>query len=263
MDAIKDIQNVSRELLNYVQPIFYNDPIDAAKRLWISIKERRSELCSTNARTAGDDLSLMTSLSFCPYCGKMLDGSTDTSQASAGGSDLAQAIDSIWGEKARLKSEFSRVISQCIYSINNYAENGVAKTLPKQDLSKYDKHYSAIKQSNNRKTLISRIDGFIDSLDNVIDNLSDRIPADTSSRLENAVYDVDEMVKELYDFWDCDIRHLPLISSQKKTIRQRCCTQENNFEIYTILYLLLTQSTKNVLRTIICSRHFLQHRITV
>lgn len=139
-------------------------------------------------------------IEFCPYCGKMLDGSTDTSQASAGGSDLAQAIDSIWGEKARLKSEFSRVISQCIYSINNYAENGVAKTLPKQDLSKYDKHYSAIKQSNNRKTLISRIDGFIDSLDSVIDNLSDRIPADTSSRLESAVYDVDEMVKELYDF---------------------------------------------------------------
>ena len=139
-------------------------------------------------------------IEFCPYCGKMLDGSSDSSRAPTEGSDLAQTIDSIWGEKARLKSEFSRVISQCIYSINNYAENGVAKTLPKQDLSKYDKHYAAIKQSNNRKTLISRIDSFIDSLDSVIDNLSDRIPADTSSRLESAVYDVDEMVKELYDF---------------------------------------------------------------
>lgn len=32
MDTIKDIQDVSRELLNYVQPIFYNDPIDAAKK---------------------------------------------------------------------------------------------------------------------------------------------------------------------------------------------------------------------------------------
>ena len=32
MDSIRDIQNVSRELLNYVQPIFYNDPIDAAKK---------------------------------------------------------------------------------------------------------------------------------------------------------------------------------------------------------------------------------------
>lgn len=32
MDSIMDIQSVSRELLNYVQPIFYNDPIDAAKK---------------------------------------------------------------------------------------------------------------------------------------------------------------------------------------------------------------------------------------
>lgn len=32
MDAIRDIQNVDRKLLNYVQPIFYNDPIDAAKK---------------------------------------------------------------------------------------------------------------------------------------------------------------------------------------------------------------------------------------
>lgn len=32
LDSIKDIQNVSRELLNYVQPIFYNDPVDAAKK---------------------------------------------------------------------------------------------------------------------------------------------------------------------------------------------------------------------------------------
>ena len=32
MDSIKDIQSIARELLNYVQPIFYNDPIDAAKK---------------------------------------------------------------------------------------------------------------------------------------------------------------------------------------------------------------------------------------
>lgn len=32
MDSIMDIQSVPRELLNYVQPIFYNDPVDAAKK---------------------------------------------------------------------------------------------------------------------------------------------------------------------------------------------------------------------------------------
>lgn len=32
MDCIKDIQTVSRELLSKVQPVFYNDPVDAAKK---------------------------------------------------------------------------------------------------------------------------------------------------------------------------------------------------------------------------------------
>lgn len=144
---------------------------------------------------------------FCPYCGEMLDGSAATLRAPTDNSDLAQAIDSIWGDKARLKSEFSRVISQCIHSINDYAENSIAKTLPEQALSKYDKNYAYIKQSNNRKTLISRIDSFVDSLDGVIDSLSDRIPADTSSRLENAVCIVNEMIKELYDF--LGVRYMP------------------------------------------------------
>ncbi len=146
-------------------------------------------------------------IEFCPYCGKALDGSSLTSGSSANGSELVQAIDSIWGDNARLKSELSRVISQCIRSINDYAEHGIARTLPKQDISKYDKNYASIKQSNNRKTLITRIDSYLDFLDSVIDNLSDRIPADTAARLENAVHDVDEMVKELNDF--LGIRYTP------------------------------------------------------
>ena len=32
IDSIKDLQSVPRELMNYVQPIFYNDPVDAAKK---------------------------------------------------------------------------------------------------------------------------------------------------------------------------------------------------------------------------------------
>ena len=55
--------------------------------------------------------------------------------------------------------------------------------------------------------MISRIDSFVDSLDGVIDSLSDRIPADTSSRLENAVCVVNEMIKELYDF--LGVRYTP------------------------------------------------------
>ena len=32
MDCIKDIQAIDRELLTKVQPMFYTDPIDAAKK---------------------------------------------------------------------------------------------------------------------------------------------------------------------------------------------------------------------------------------
>lgn len=139
-------------------------------------------------------------IEFCPYCGKALNGAASLQETDSSTMNLAQAIDSIWGDSARIKREFSSVISRCIYLVNDYADSSVGKTLPKQDLSKYEKNYSIIKQSNNRKTLITRIDNFLDSLETVIDNLSDRIPADTASRLENVVQDTGDMVKELYDF---------------------------------------------------------------
>jgi hypothetical protein len=134
--------------------------------------------------------------------------------------------------------------------------------LPKQDLSKYDKHYAAIKQSNNRKTLMSRIESFIDSLDSVIDNLSDRITCGYINRLESAVYDVDEMVKELYDFLGLRIYAIyRRFFSEENYSAEVLYTREQHRD-YTILYLLLTQSTKNVLRTTICLRRSLRHRIT-
>lgn len=146
-------------------------------------------------------------IEFCPYCGKSLDGSASGPVPSGSGADLAQAIDSIWGDSARVRKEFSSVISRCIMLINSYADDRIEKMLPKHNLSKYEKNYASIKRSNNRKTLFTRIEGFLNSLDNVIDNLSDRIPADSASRLESAVADTEDAVKELYDF--LGMRYVP------------------------------------------------------
>lgn len=146
-------------------------------------------------------------IEFCPYCGKSLDGATSGPVPSDSGADLAQAIDSIWGDSARVRKEFSSVISRCIMLINSYADDRIEKMLPKHNLSKYEKNYASIKRSNNRKTLFTRIEGFLNSLDNVIDNLSDRIPADSASRLESAVADTEDAVKELYDF--LGMRYVP------------------------------------------------------
>lgn len=139
-------------------------------------------------------------IEFCPYCGKRFDNAALGPGMSDPSSDLAQAIDSIWGYGAKAKSEFSDAIYRCISLVNTYAEESVGKTLPKQDLSKYEKNYAAIKQSNNRKTLISRMDNFLDNLEIVIDNLSDRIPANAAQKLDGAISDTEDMVKELYDF---------------------------------------------------------------
>lgn len=139
-------------------------------------------------------------IEFCPYCGKAFEGSSSRSSDSGLSTDIAKAIDSIWGDTARVRKEFTSVVSKCITLINSYADSSIRKALPKEDISKYEKYYASIKQSNNRKTLITRIDGFLNDLDGVIDELSDRIPSDSVSRLENAVNDTEDAIKELYDF---------------------------------------------------------------
>ena len=138
-------------------------------------------------------------IEFCPYCGKNLDNpSVGYSGGNSGG--LVEAIDSIWGEGARIRQEFSSAVSSSINSINRYARTSVSTLLPKENLSNYQKHYATIKQSNNRKTLIVRIDAFLEAIENVIDSLSDKVPKDVSRKLDGAYQEAEEMVKELYDF---------------------------------------------------------------
>ena len=140
-------------------------------------------------------------ISFCPYCGNKLSASASKKQdIGADTSDLIQTIDSIWGENARLRKEFSETIKRSICLINDCIDARFEKVLPKQGISKFDKNYASIKQSNNRKTLITRLNSYLDYLDEIIDSFSDRIPADTSSRLEAAAHEIDDLKKELYDF---------------------------------------------------------------
>ena len=139
-------------------------------------------------------------IEFCPYCGKPLSDPEMLSENLVAGASLVQKIDAIWGDEARIRSEFAKLVSHCIYWINDYSESTFAQALPQQHITKYAKHYASIKQSNNRKTLLIRIDQFLNSIDATIDNLSDGIPASTISNLESAHRNVEDIVKELYDF---------------------------------------------------------------
>lgn len=139
-------------------------------------------------------------IDFCPYCGKLLFQSNSIFEDSVKDDSLARKIDAIWGDEARIRREFSSVVSNCICLINKYAEQVIEESLPEQDVTKYEKNYAAIKQSNNRKTLIARIDHYLDSLDAIINNMSNRIPMNILSKLEEAHKQGEKIVKELYDF---------------------------------------------------------------
>ena len=138
-------------------------------------------------------------IEFCPYCGRTLDGEPSFSGKTET-ADLSHMIDSIWGDDARIKREFSDIISECICYVNDYAERSVEKAFPEQTLSDYEKNYSQIRQSSSRKTLLARIEKYIGTVGNVIDNLSDGLPEETADRIRKAVQETYDMMKELYDF---------------------------------------------------------------
>lgn len=133
-------------------------------------------------------------ISFCPYCGSRLADDKLT-----GSQNVERMLDTLWGETSKIKQEFLRVINSCIDSINYFAENEIKQALPTEDISQYEKNYHIIKNSNNRKTLIGRIQTYLNYLETIIDNLSDSLPADTTSRLERITLEVRKMTKELYD----------------------------------------------------------------
>lgn len=136
--------------------------------------------------------SFEDTISFCPYCGSRL---SDGRQAES--RDVEQMLDTLWGETSQIKQEFLQIINACIDSINHFAEHSVAQALPSESISQYEKNYRSIKSSNNRKTLIGRVQTYLDFLGRTIDDLSDSMPADTASKLESTSMQVREMTQEL------------------------------------------------------------------
>ena len=138
-------------------------------------------------------------IEFCPYCGKNLENSS-VGYLGGNNAGLVEAIDSIWGDGAKIRQEFSNAVSDSIDIINEYVCANLSMLFPKENLSNYQKHYAMIKQSNNRKTLIARIDTFLEAIENVIDNLSEKVPNDILRKIDGVYQNAEEMIKELYDF---------------------------------------------------------------
>ena len=139
-------------------------------------------------------------IEYCPYCGNNLVGISPIKATSESYNGLEKTIDSIWGESAKLKQEFSKVISSCIQSINGFIEFCVGKILPKEDISHYEQFYSAVKQSNNRKALLDRIDHFITDLGETINRLSYIRAEDASNTLHETASRANDLKSMLYGF---------------------------------------------------------------
>lgn len=135
---------------------------------------------------------------FCPYCGSWLDGVKNVGLDSA--LSVAGMIDFVWGEQAKQRSEFERVIRACISEINWHGEFGVNCVLSGGSITKFKEAYDHIRRSSNRKVLIHRMDEFIASLSGILDGLQDEISEDKVDKLKQSVEETKQMCKELYDF---------------------------------------------------------------
>lgn len=139
---------------------------------------------------------------FCPYCGHSLDDGKRS--GAADDLNVAGMIDFVWGENAKLRRRFEGVIVDCISAINLHGKLGVCRILPEGSITRFEETYEHIKQSSNRRVLIQRVDEFVVSLGDVLENLFDEIPEDQLRALQETIDETVQMCKELYTFLGLD-----------------------------------------------------------
>ena len=111
---------------------------------------------------------------------------------------LAIMIDSIWGERAKRKEDFYEIVSGIIDMINSYSDR--RNNLGGRSLSHFEESYLSIKQSNNRKTLLSRVESYLNDLEIIINDIGDYSEKDVLLKLEENENNALIMIKELYSF---------------------------------------------------------------
>lgn len=127
----------------------------------------------------------MIAFSFCPYCGFHL-GSNTTAASEQNNEKKTELI----------RSYFSNTTITCIAILNAYDKQFEKYIASKLAVSKYEKNYSIMKQSNNRKTLLQQTEAFVTQLDAIITYLNDDIAQDIIAEIHEMI----ELNNELYDF---------------------------------------------------------------
>lgn len=147
------------------------------------------------------------SIRFCPYCGGELTEAREnySSEVSAEGeARLNEVIDSIWGEKARLRSLFISEVRSCITIFNHYAEIRIGTELPTPADTEFARQYDRFKGSESCEELLGQVRDYVVELERTIPAIPGDLYADVRAKVEIAADDVEGTAVDLYAFLERD-----------------------------------------------------------
>lgn len=106
-------------------------------------------------------------LAFCPYCGENLEGVAN----------VAQTIDSIWGETASLKREFSSLVFSALSTIEKEVFEKVKEIVitygkQKMDIPNYETEMSTLSACETRKSVLAQAENLMQKIQKCVLGLS-------------------------------------------------------------------------------------------
>ncbi len=130
------------------------------------------------------------------------------------------------GRELKLKKKYSAMVSGCIDTINDIACAKVNAIMPGGSLSQYVGNVELIRQSVSSRTALSRIEGFLDTLDNVILTMKENTKENAESRLKSSVNEIDELVRELHTLTGHTYESGKLMHTAESAQIEQTCTKK-------------------------------------
>ena len=130
------------------------------------------------------------------------------------------------GRELKLKKKYSAIVSGCIDTINDIACAKVNAIMPGGSLSQYVSNVELIRQSVSSRTALSRIEGFLDTLDNVILTMKENTKENAESRLKSSVNEIDELVRELHSLTGHNYESGKLMHTAESAQIEQTCTKK-------------------------------------
>lgn len=135
---------------------------------------------------------------FCPYCGKMLTVESIDSDHLRCAQNIVQTIETIWGKDSHLRQDLFQVTVQCIILSNAAVKEKLAKLESVQNRSGYAEFYSSVKRSQDRKTLLLRLESFQQHLHQIINKLDTPEEEKAIQPWKAIIQEATERIRSLY-----------------------------------------------------------------